>query len=129
MIEVHLLTQLVHTRMGGQWEDLAGIAPAGGGMGRRAGMLDSNEGTEEDSAEPVSLNKDVKLVGFDPKDKIKVIKEVRAIIGLGLKEAKDLVEVRSFCCCSPCCCCFPVPRGAQPFFFFCYNVLSSRHQR
>jgi large subunit ribosomal protein L7/L12 len=35
---------------------------------------------------------DVKLVGFDTKAKIKVIKEVRAIGGLGLKEAKELVE-------------------------------------
>lgn len=35
---------------------------------------------------------DVKLVGFDAKSKIKVIKEVRAIAGLGLKEAKTLVE-------------------------------------
>ena len=29
---------------------------------------------------------DLKLVGFDDKSKIKVIKEVRAISGLGLKE-------------------------------------------
>jgi large subunit ribosomal protein L7/L12 len=35
---------------------------------------------------------DIKLVGFDASAKIKVIKEVRAIAGLGLKEAKDLVE-------------------------------------
>jgi large subunit ribosomal protein L7/L12 len=35
---------------------------------------------------------DLKLVGFDAKSKIKVIKEVRAIAGLGLKEAKTLVE-------------------------------------
>jgi large subunit ribosomal protein L7/L12 len=35
---------------------------------------------------------DLKLVGFDAKAKIKVIKEVRAIGGLGLKEAKELVE-------------------------------------
>jgi large subunit ribosomal protein L7/L12 len=35
---------------------------------------------------------DLKLLGFDPKSKIKVIKEVRSIAGLGLKEAKDLVE-------------------------------------
>lgn len=34
------------------------------------------------------------LLGFDTKAKIKVIKEVRAIAGLGLKEAKELVEVR-----------------------------------
>ncbi|GAB5371446.1 hypothetical protein AAMO2058_001580700 [Amorphochlora amoebiformis] len=34
----------------------------------------------------------VKLKGFDAKGKIKVIKEVRAITGLGLKEAKETVE-------------------------------------
>ena len=34
----------------------------------------------------------MKLTGFDAKAKIKVIKEVRAITGLGLKEAKDAVE-------------------------------------
>ena len=32
------------------------------------------------------------LKGFDEGKKIPVIKEVRAITGLGLKEAKDLVE-------------------------------------
>lgn len=35
---------------------------------------------------------DLKLTGFDAKSKIKVIKEVRAMTGLGLKEAKELVE-------------------------------------
>jgi large subunit ribosomal protein L7/L12 len=35
---------------------------------------------------------DIKLLGFDAKAKIKVIKEVRAMGGLGLKEAKELVE-------------------------------------
>jgi large subunit ribosomal protein L7/L12 len=34
----------------------------------------------------------VVLKGFDDAKKIPVIKEVRAITGLGLKEAKDLVE-------------------------------------
>jgi large subunit ribosomal protein L7/L12 len=35
---------------------------------------------------------DIKLKGFDAKNKIKVIKEVRAVTNLGLKEAKELVE-------------------------------------
>ena len=35
---------------------------------------------------------DLKLEGFDAKAKIKVIKEVRTVTGLGLKEAKELVE-------------------------------------
>jgi large subunit ribosomal protein L7/L12 len=34
----------------------------------------------------------VKLDKFDAASKIKLIKEVRAITGLGLKEAKELVE-------------------------------------
>ncbi len=35
---------------------------------------------------------DVKLAGFDAAAKIKVIKEVRVITSLGLKEAKELVS-------------------------------------
>ena len=35
---------------------------------------------------------DVKLAGFEAAAKIKVIKEVRAITSLGLKEAKELVS-------------------------------------
>ena len=46
---------------------------------------------EEGAGEEKSLF-DIKLTGFDAKSKIKVIKEVRAITGLGLKEAKELVE-------------------------------------
>mmetsp|Transcript_15186 Transcript_15186/g.23124 ORF Transcript_15186/g.23124 Transcript_15186/m.23124 type:complete len:195 (+) Transcript_15186:270-854(+) len=42
--------------------------------------------------EEVKTSFDLKLIGFDAKSKIKVIKEVRAIAGLGLKEAKELVE-------------------------------------
>lgn len=43
-------------------------------------------------AEPEKTSFDLKLVGYDEKAKIKVIKEVRAITGLGLKETKELVE-------------------------------------
>ena len=45
---------------------------------------------EEDSQEKASF--DLKLIGFDAKSKIKVIKEIRSITGLGLKESKELVE-------------------------------------
>ena len=46
------------------------------------------------AAEPVEEKTtfDVILTGFDAAKKINVIKEVRTITGLGLKEAKDLVE-------------------------------------
>lgn len=52
---------------------------------------DENSKTEsEEDAGPKLM--DLKLLGFDAKSKIKVIKEVRSIAGLGLKEAKELVE-------------------------------------
>ena len=38
---------------------------------------------------------DVKLAGFEAAAKIKVIKEVRAVTALGLKEAKELVRALS----------------------------------
>ena len=44
----------------------------------------------EKPAEPTEST--VQLDGFDPAKKINVIKIVREITGLGLKEAKDLVE-------------------------------------
>jgi large subunit ribosomal protein L7/L12 len=43
-------------------------------------------------AAPAKTKFDVKLLGYDDTSKIKVIKEVRAIAGLGLKEAKEFVE-------------------------------------
>ena len=59
---------------------------AGGAMVEGAGAEAAEEVVEEKTAF------DVKLLGFDAKSKIKVIKEVRAVAGLGLKEAKELVE-------------------------------------
>lgn len=60
---------------------------AQGGAAMVAGEADAPE--EEVVAKTAF---DLKLLGFDAKSKIKVIKEVRAIAGLGLKEAKELVE-------------------------------------
>lgn len=59
----------------------AAIAPDGAAGG----------GAPEETVEE-KTSFDVKLLGFDAKSKIKVIKEVRAIAGLGLKEAKEMVE-------------------------------------
>lgn len=56
----------------------AGAAPAAGGG--------------EAAAEEEQTEFNVILASFDDGKKIPVIKEVRAITGLGLKEAKELVE-------------------------------------
>jgi large subunit ribosomal protein L7/L12 len=84
MIEVHLLTQVVHEHMGIKWSE---VDNSGGPIAVGGAQASAAEEVPEER-----LLKDVKLVGFDGKAKIKVIKEVRAIAGLGLKEAKELVE-------------------------------------
>ncbi len=67
-----------------------GIEPAGGGVMVAAGpAAGAAGGGAAVAAEKTSF--DVILAGFGDK-KIQVIKVVRQITGLGLKEAKDLVE-------------------------------------
>jgi large subunit ribosomal protein L7/L12 len=54
------------------------------------GAVVTNQVEEEAEAAPQVV--DLRLIGFDATAKIKVIKEVRSIAGLGLKESKELVE-------------------------------------
>jgi len=61
-----------------------------GGSGAAGDEDDDEDGAS--AAAPAKTVFDIKLVSFDDSAKIKVIKEVRAIAGLGLKEAKELVE-------------------------------------
>jgi large subunit ribosomal protein L7/L12 len=66
-------------------KDKYGIEPAAGGAVMMAGPAAAAEVAEE------KTEFDVVLTDAGP-NKINVIKEVRTITGLGLKEAKDLVE-------------------------------------
>ena len=66
-----------------------GIEPAAGGAVMMAGPMPGAAAGGEAAEEKSTF--DVILKGFGDK-KIQVIKEVRALTGLGLKEAKDLVE-------------------------------------
>ena len=66
-------------------KDEYGIEPAAGAVAVAAGPAAAAEAVEE------KTEFDVVLLEAGAK-KIEVIKEVRAITGLGLKEAKDLVE-------------------------------------
>ncbi|SNT76416.1 50S ribosomal protein L7/L12 [Paracoccus seriniphilus] len=66
-------------------KDEYGIEPAAGGAVMMAGPAAAGEAAEE------KTEFDVVLVDAGA-SKINVIKEVRGITGLGLKEAKDLVE-------------------------------------
>jgi len=82
------LTLMQAKELGDYLKDEYGIEPAGGAPAVM--VAGGGQGAEAEQAEEkTSFN--VVLKNFGDK-KIQVIKEVRALTGLGLKEAKDLVE-------------------------------------
>ncbi len=86
--EIVGLTLLEATQLKQILKDDYGIEPAAGGAVMMAGPVGGGAAAEEVEEK---TEFDVILVEAGEK-KINVIKEVRAITGLGLKEAKDLVE-------------------------------------
>lgn len=87
--EVAMVGDLVLEILDLPWEEnefyYHGIGKYGGGGGGKGAAEAAVEEVKKDTF-------DLKLVGFDDKSKIKVIKEVRSLAGLGLKEAKEMVE-------------------------------------
>ena len=83
--EIVGLTLLEAAELKNILKDEYGIEPAAGGAVMVAGAADAGAVAEEKD------EFDVILIAAGDK-KIGVIKEVRAITGLGLKEAKDLVD-------------------------------------
>ncbi|EOD14158.1 hypothetical protein EMIHUDRAFT_451880 [Emiliania huxleyi CCMP1516] len=86
LLEAAQLTDALKERLGisdAMMMPAAGAAPAAGATPPPAA---------EEAAAPEKTAFSVRLEKFDPASKIKVIKEVRALTGLGLKEAKELVE-------------------------------------
>ena len=94
LLEVHDMMDILKKKLrltmptGGQMM-MPGMMPMGGGAMPGAAGGGAPAAAE---AAPEKLELNVKLESFDPAQKIKVIKEVRAVTELGLKEAKDLVE-------------------------------------
>ncbi len=82
------LTLKQAVELGDYLKQVHGIEAAAGGAVMMAAPAAGGAAAE---AAPVKTEFDVILEAFGDK-KIGVIKEVRAITGLGLKEAKDLVE-------------------------------------
>ncbi|MDR1108724.1 MAG: 50S ribosomal protein L7/L12 [Spirochaetaceae bacterium] len=80
VLEVSELVKAMEEKFGVSAAAPVAVAVAGAAPGAAA------EAVEEQTEFNVSLK------AFDDSKKIAVIKEVRAVTGLGLKEAKDLVE-------------------------------------
>jgi len=65
----------------------------GGGGGQAPAAAEGGEAAVEEEAAPKEkTHYDIELTKYDPASKIKVIKEIRGIFNLGLKEAKETVE-------------------------------------
>lgn len=80
------LSLLQAKKLADYMENVHGIKPAGGGV-----MMAAPAAGDAGPAPEEKTDFDVVLTGFGD-NKIPVIKVVRAVTGLGLKEAKDLVE-------------------------------------
>ena len=80
------LTLMQAKELGDYLKEEHGIEPAGGGAVMMAGPAGGGEAAVE---EKTSFDVILKEIGDK---KIQVIKEVRALTGLGLKEAKGLVD-------------------------------------
>jgi len=81
VLEVSELVKAMEEKFGVSAAAPVAIAAAGGGAGAAPAAA------VEEQTEFIVI-----LKAFDDTKKIAVIKEVRAVTGLGLKEAKDLVE-------------------------------------
>ncbi len=72
------------------YSDAAFMAAPSGGAPAAAAAAPAEEAAKPAAAVKTTVS--LKLEGYDAKDKVKIIKEVRVITGKGLKEAKELVE-------------------------------------
>src|SRR5712692_6458171 len=86
--KIAALTVSKAVELGDYLEEVHKIKPAAGGGGMMVAPPTAT--VEVKQEEPTEFK--VILEGFDPAKKINVIKVVREITGLGLKEAKDAVE-------------------------------------
>jgi large subunit ribosomal protein L7/L12 len=93
VVETSMLTDLIQERLGRPLTPKQKRQLQLATNARVTQQQDAVSATTEvvvEAAAPKAVS--IKLVGYDEKQKIKVIKEVRSVAGLGLKEAKELVE-------------------------------------
>ncbi len=90
--KIAALTVAKAVELGDYMEEVHKIKPAAAGVAVMPGPGGGGGGGGAPAAPAEPTEFQVILAGFDAAKKINVIKVVREITGLGLKEAKDLVE-------------------------------------
>lgn len=93
MLEVSDLSEILKDRLGIQGMPTTAMFAAQGAAPAAAAPAAPAAAAPAAAPAAEKTEFDVKLESFDAANKIKIIKEVRAATGLGLKEAKDLVRV------------------------------------
>lgn len=96
LLEVSDLTEILQKRLGIQMPAM-GAMPAGPAAAAAA-PADAAAPAAEEPKEAPKTEFDIKLAGFEAASKVKIIKEVRTMTSLGLKEAKELVRFRPVPC-------------------------------
>lgn len=94
VLECSQLSNMLREKLGvprGAAMPMMGMPMAMPAAGPAAGAAGAAEAAEPKEEKKEKTEFDVKLESFTPEGKIKVIKEIRAITSLGLKEAKELV--------------------------------------
>jgi len=89
MDEIDQLQRLYRMRIGLTQEQIESIFVP---VGVPTGTATDSQPEAQQEVQEEKTQFDIKVTSFDAKSKIKVIKEVRSITGLGLKEAKEIVE-------------------------------------
>lgn len=84
LVEVSLLSKIIMSKMG------MGPMPMVGSMKPGAAGMSGGSAKEEKKVEKTAF--ELKLESFEAASKLKIIKEIRSVTELGLKEAKELVE-------------------------------------
>ncbi|CAH9139725.1 unnamed protein product [Cuscuta epithymum] len=90
LVEVAELSGILMKRLGMTQQPTVGIMKAGEAAGMAVKGGSTAAAKEEKKPEKTIF--ELKLESYDATQKIKIIKEVRGVTDLGLKEAKDLVE-------------------------------------
>ncbi|CAH2076464.1 unnamed protein product [Thlaspi arvense] len=94
LLETMDLTEILRQKLDvGEMPVMAAMMPGmafPGSGGGKSGAAAAGKGEEKKAEAKTAF--DVMLQAFEAASKLKVVKEVRAITDLGLKEAKDLVE-------------------------------------
>lgn len=93
LLELSDLTEVLRQKMGIEEMPMMMVMMPGMGPGMAGAKMKGGGGAAKEEEKKEKTAFDLTLEGgYDAAAKIKIIKEVRAVTDLGLKEAKDLVE-------------------------------------